>query len=169
MTQRPTRQELEALLKEGAYEEHVRAAMKDFCFTITRHEGKHRVWFGDASVTINRNVTFNFFTTDVREDPGLEPYPVVRGERTETVEIRVRLVADDPSAEYVVPVFYLSPQEFRAALDSMEHIKADYGDLRILPDAYFEDTEIVQLLAQRLLQHPKVKEERAADWPSLLK
>ncbi len=158
---RPTREKLLELADDGSLEEQVRAAMKDFCFTITIHVGKQRTWFGDCTVTINRNTAFNFFTADVREDPGLEPYPVIRGERTETVNLR--------GPEGVVPAFYLAAPEWRAAVESVQRLAADYADVRLLPDAWFEDEPVVRLLRQRLLTHPAVQGERGADWPPLLR
>jgi len=158
---RPTRDELEARVRDGTYEKHARAAMKDFCFTVTKHEGKQRTWFGEYTVTLNRNVAFNFFPRDMRDDPDAEPYAVVRGERTETLEMRVR------SQDAPVPVFMLSPDDYGTAVDSIERIKEEIGDLRLLPDAYFADTDIVRLLV-RLAGHPSVRAERGADWPPLL-
>jgi len=158
---RPTREKLLELAAGGSLEERVRAAMKDFCFTLTIHEGKQRTWFGDCTVTVNRNVAFNFFTADVREDPGLEPYPVIRSERTETVNVR--------ASDGTVPAFYLAAPEWRSAVESILRLAAGYADIRLLPDAWFEDEPIVRLLRQRLLIHPAVRSERGADWPPLLR
>ena len=68
----------------------------------------------------------------------------------------------------VVVGFYLAPLDYRAVIYSIEEIKEEYGDLRVLPDVYFADTALVKLLTERLLAHPRVREERAADWPPLL-
>lgn len=166
---RPTRDELERLVEEGVYQDRMRSAMRDFCFTIARHDAKQRLWFGNYSVTINRNVTFSFFSRDVRDDPGLEPFPVIRGEHTEVLPIRVRPDPTDPSDDTLVHLFLLAPDIWRTTLHSIERITNDYAALRILPDVYFEDEPLVQLLTERLLTHPAVIADRVADWPSLLK
>ncbi len=145
----------------------MRAAMKDFCFTVNRYEGKERLWFGDYSVSINRNIAFNFFPHNVRDDESVDPYPVIRGDRTETPLVHVSPVPDDPSADFTIPFFYLAAQDYRALVETMEAIRTEYVDLRLLPDTYFEETILVRTI-QKWLAHPTVKAERGADWPSLL-
>ena len=164
---RPSRAELEAKVKDGTYVEFVKSQMQDFCFTINRHTGKERTWFGSHSLTINRNISFSFFDRDVAEDAGLEPHPVIRADATRTVEIRMAAAEDDPSSAYTVVAFYMERRVFDEALLAMESILEEYGGLRTLPDRYFEDSPIVNL-AQVLLAHARVKADRAADWPDLL-
>lgn len=166
---RPTRTELEARVRDGSYGAFVRGEMKDFCFTIDRHEGKDRVWFGSHTVSVNRNLAFNFFDRDPRDDKGLEPFPVVRGERSETPDVRVRPYEDDPSSEYVVPMFVVPRADYDACVRSMEEILGEYEGMRTLPDVYFAESPVVALLRDRLLKHPAVQAERASDWPSFLR
>lgn len=168
MVTKLSRHELEKKLDDGTYLDFVRSVMKDFCLTVDRHAGKDRTWFGDYTVTINRNVAFSFFAQDATADPGLEPYPVIRGDRTETRTVRVRSEPDDPSSEMQFPAFFLGPADWRAVVESLEQIKNDYGDLRTLPDAYFEDTALIRAL-RAFLEHPQVQADRKADWPSLLR
>jgi hypothetical protein len=92
----------------------------------------------------------------------------VRSERNETVELRVRPEPDDPSADYVVPAFHLERKDFDAAVRSLYEINAQLGGLRTVPDVCFEDAPAIKLLREKLLTHPAVKAERAADWPDLL-
>jgi hypothetical protein len=158
---RPTREELTRLAEDGSLEERARAEMKSFCFTLTAHSGKQRVWFGDCSVTINRNSAFNFFPGEVQIDAGLEPFPVIRADRHETRDLR--------TPETVVAAFYLPAAEWRAAVESIARILDAYPDVRLFPDAWFEDEPIVALLRDRLLKHPAVIAERDADWPPLLR
>jgi hypothetical protein len=165
----PSLKELRARSERKDYAEFVRGAMRDFCFTINAHTGQDQVWFGTFTVTINRNVAFNFFERDVSGDDALEPFPVVRGERTEAVEVRVRPHPDDPSADYVVPVFRLEKREYDQVMRSMGEILRQVGDLRTIPDVCFEDEPLIALICGKLLTHPAVKAERAADWPSFLK
>lgn len=169
MATRPPAAQLLKMVEDGTYQQHVRSAMEDFCFTIDVHEGRDRAWFGSYTVAINRNIAFSFFDRDVTDDPGLEPYPVVQGERTEAREIRVRHEPEDPSTETVVVAFYLAPSEYRAAVDSIQAIKAEYRDLRTIPDVYFADSPLIRLLKTHLLVHPRVQADRAADWPDLLR
>ena len=164
----PTLDELADRAGSKDYVDFVRAAMRDFCFSISTHEGRDRTWFGSHTVTINRNVGFNFFDRDVSNDEGLEPYPVVRSERTETVDVRIRPEPDDPSADYVVPVFQLERKEYDDAVRSIEDIDGRLAGLRTVPDVCFEGEPLIRLLREKLLTHPAVKAERAADWPDLL-
>jgi len=164
----PRLDELRSRSGRPDYTEFVRSAMRDFCFTINPHQGQDRVWFGSFTVTINRNVAFNFFERDVSGDDALEPFPVVRADRSETVEVRVRPHPDDPSADYVVPMFQLEKKEYDGAIRSMEEILGQAGDLRTIPDVCFEEAPLLILLRRRLMVHPAVKAERAADWPSFL-
>ncbi len=166
---RPGPAELQAKIQDGTYVDFVRAAMTDFCFTIDPHIARDRIWFGNYTLTVNRNVAFNFFDRDPRDDSNLEPYPVVRGDRQETLDTRVRPAEDDPSADYVVPVFFLPKRAWTEAVVSMEGIVAAYPGFRTLPDTWFADEPIIVLVRDRLLKHPAVKAERAADWPELLR
>jgi hypothetical protein len=163
----PTLDELAAKAGSKEYVDFVKAAMRDFCFTINEHGGRDRLWFGTHTVTVNRNVAFNFFDRDVSNDEGLEPYPVVRSERTETVEVTVRPEPDDPSADYVVPVFHLERKEWTEVLRSIQDIHARLAGLRTVPDVCFEGEPLIRFLREKL-DHPAVKAERAADWPDLL-
>jgi len=164
----PRLDELRARAGRPDYPDFVRSAMRDFCFTINAHHGQDRVWFGSFTVTINRNVAFNFFERDVSGDDALETFPVVRADRSETIEVRVRPHPDDPTADYVVTLFQLEKKEYDRAIRSMEEILGQVGDLRTIPDICFEEAPLLVLLRERLMPHPAVKAERAADWPSFL-
>ena len=164
----PTLDELAERTGTKDYVDFVKSAMRDFCFSISLHEGRERTWFGVYTLTINRNIAFNFFDRDISGDDAIERFPVVRSERTETVEIRVRPEPDDPSADYVVPVFNLERKEFDAAIRSLHDINELLGGLRTVPDVCFDDEPVIQLVRQKLLVHPAVKEDQAADWPDLL-
>ncbi len=164
---RPSRAELKAKVEDGSYLDFVKSQMTDFCFTINYHDGKDRAWFGSHTLTINRNIAFNFFDRDVAEDEGLEPHPVILAEATRTVEIRVAAAADDPTSAYTVVAFYLDRRTYEEVLRSMQSILEEYEGLRTLPDSYFAGTSVVKL-AQSLLAHARVKADRAADWPDLL-
>src|SRR5688572_25761215 len=164
----PSLDDLAARAGSKDYVEFVKSAMRDFCFSISAHAGRDRTWFGSHTLTINRNIAFNFFDRDVTADEGLEPFPVVRSERTETVEVRVRPEPDDPSADYVVPVFHLERKEFDSILQSLGGIDARLAGLRTVPDVCFEDEPAIKLVREKLLAHPAVKAERKADWPDLL-
>lgn len=164
----PTLDELAAKANEKDYVDFVKSAMRDFCFSINLHAGPQRTWFGVYTLTINRNVAFNFFDRDIAGDDAIERFPVVRGERTETVEIRVRPEPDDPSADYDVPVFNLERKEFDTAIRSLHDIHERLAGLRTVPDVCFDDEPVIQLVREKLLVHPSVKADRAADWPDLL-
>jgi len=164
----PTIEELHARFAGKDYIEFVRSAMREFCFTIDPHIGRDRTWFGSHTITINRNVAFNFFDRDVSSDESLEPFPVVRSDRTETVETKIRPEPDDPTADYVVQVFHLGRGDYGAALRSMNDILDRAGGLRTIPDVCFENEFVIRLVREHLLPHPAVKAERAADWPDLL-
>lgn len=164
----PTLDDLAARAGSKDYLDFVKAAMRDFCFSISPHDGRERTWFGVFTLTINRNVAFNFFDRDISGDEAVEPFPVVRSDRTETVELRVRPEPDDPSADYVVPVFNLERPEFDAAVRSLEEIDARLAGLRTVPDVCFDDEPAIRLVRDKLLIHPAVKAVRAADWPDLL-
>ncbi len=164
---RPTRSELEAKRSDGTYLDFVKSQMADFCFTVDRHEGKEKVWFGSHTLSINRNIAFNFYSSDIRDDDGIEPYPVIRADAARIVDIRVSPDDDDPSAAYTVTAFYIDRHEYDDAIKSMDDVLEEYGDLRTLPDVWFPDAAVVRLV-QRLLQHPRVKADREADWPQLL-
>lgn len=166
--ERLTAAQLDEKRRDGTYEDYVRSVMTDFCLTIDRHTGRERTWFGAYTLTVNRNVAFCFFDRDVEGDPGLEPYPVVAGESSRDIELRVQPEATDPSSAYRVPAFVLGPGDFEAAVESMERILAEYPGLRTLPDSYFPEEPIVRLLHERLLRHPSVVQDREGDWPPLL-
>ena len=168
MAPAPTLDELATLTGTKEYDPFVKAAMRDFCFSISLHAGRERTWFGVYTLTINRNVAFNFFDRDISGDDAIERFPVVRSERTETVDIRVRPEPDDPSADYDVPVFNLERKEFDAAIRSLHDIDERLAGLRTIPDVCFDNEPVIQLARQKLLVHPTVKAERAADWPDLL-
>jgi hypothetical protein len=165
----PTIEELHARAAGREYIDFVRSAMRDFCFTIDPHTGRDRTWFGSHTITINRNVAFNFFDRDVSSDENLEPFPVIRSDRTESMETRIRPEPDDPSADYVVHVFHLVRGDYDAALRSMDDILERAGGLRTIPDLCFENEFAIRLVREHLLPHPAVKAERAADWPAFLK
>lgn len=164
----PTLDELARRAGSKDYDAFVKAAMRDFCFSISAHTGRDRTWFGSHTLTINRNVAFNFFDRDIAGDEGIEPFPVVRSDRTETVDVRVRPEPDDPSADTVVPVFRLERREYDEAVRSLEDIDGRLAGLRTIPDVCFEDEPAIRLARQKLLAHPAVKAERKADWPDLL-
>ncbi|MBI4564883.1 MAG: hypothetical protein HY716_09360 [Planctomycetes bacterium] len=168
MSAKPTRGELLAKMADGSFLDYARSVMDDFCFTIDLHQGEDRIWFGSHTLTVNRNVAFNFFDRDVSKDEGLEPFPVVRAERSETMEVRVRPFPDDPSSDYVVPVFHLEKDAYDRAIASMDRILADYEGIRTIPDVFFADEPVIALVRDRLLKHPPVAAERSADWPSFL-
>ena len=165
----PTLDELAARMGDRDYVDFVKAAMRDFCFTVNPHEGRDRTWFGTHTLTINRNVAFNFFDRDVSNDEGLEPFPVVRSDRTETVEVTVRPEPDDPSADYPVAVFHVVRGDYDTIVRSLRAIDERAAGLRTIPDVCFEDEPAIQFVRQKLLPHPAVKAERAADWPELLR
>ena len=164
----PTLDELAARTGSRDYVDYVKSAMRDFCFTVNPHVGRERTWFGIYTLTINRNVAFNFFDRDIAGDEAIEPFPVVRSERTETVEIRVRSEPDDPSADHDVTVFNLERKEFDQAIRSLHDIGERTAGLRTIPDVCFDDEPAIRLVREKLLKHPAVKAERAADWPDLL-
>ena len=165
----PTIEELRARFAGKDYIDFVRAAMREFCFTIDRHIGRDRTWFGSHTITINRNVAFNFFDRDVTSDENLEPFPVIRSDRTESMETKIRPEPDDPSADYVVHVFHLVRDDYNSALRSMNDILDRVGELRTIPDVCFENEFAIRLVRDHLLPHPAVKAERASDWPDLLR
>ena len=165
----PTLDELAERAGSKDYVDFVKAAMRDFCFSISLHEARERTWFGVYTLTINRNIAFNFFDRDISGDEAIERFPVVRSERTETVEIRVRPEPDDASADYVVPVFNLERKEFDAAIRSLHDIDELLAGLRTIPDVCFDNEPAIKLVREKLLPHPAVKAERAADWPAFLK
>jgi hypothetical protein len=164
---RLTLPELHAHREDGTYLDFVKSVMKDFCFTIDRHHAKERVWFGSHTITINRNIAFNFFDRDVTADEALEPCPVMRGERLLIQEVRVNPEPDDPSAAYTVVCFTLDAKAYDGAVRSMDEILAEVGDLRTIPDVCFDDAPVIRLVRQ-LLDHPRLRKDREADWPDLL-
>lgn len=164
---RPTRAELLQHWDEGSYLDFVKSAMKDFCFTVDRHTGKERVWFGSHTVTLNRNVAFNFFDHDVRDDDGLESFPVIRSDAPQTPTFKVLADPDDPTSAYNVTAFYIERSAYDAAIASLDEISKEYDGLRMLPDVCAEDSPAIALIRDRFLVHPAVQAERKDDWPSL--
>src|SRR5688572_18637738 len=168
MTPPPTLDELAGRAGTKDYVDFVKAAMRDFCFSISPHSGRDRLWFGSHTLTINRNIAFNFFDRELAGDEAIEPFPVVRSDRTETVDVTVQPEPDDSSADYVVPVFRLDRKEYDAAVRSLDDIDARLAGLRTVPDVCFFDEPAIKLVRFKLLVHPAVKAERKADWPDLL-
>jgi len=164
---RLSKQDLLSHRDDGTYVEFVKSVMKDFCFTIDRHTVRDRAWFGSHTITINRNIAFNFFDHDVTDDEALEPCPVIRGDAPRITEVRINPEPGDPTAAFTVVCFTLDPRTWDGAIRSMEEILAEVDELRTIPDVCFPDAPAVRLV-QQFLDHPRLRSDREADWPDLL-
>lgn len=144
---------------------HLHDVMRAFLFGVEDHRDEPDRWGGEVRITINRNVVlhlvpgFNDDMLSVEELPQFCVFP--HEDLADSAEDTSQEVDGDP-----IPgvVFYVTPDEYDRLVGEALQVSERYGDLDLIPDTYFLDTELIAFLNRTVLEHATVRAEREYDF-----
>jgi hypothetical protein len=143
------------------------AERRDFIFSVRDlRDQAEPSWGGEFRVLVNQNLVLHFVPglneemRDLSELPQFAVFPddALAGEdRTHGYEG----VKDLEAFEGVV--FYVTREEYGRLRRELADAARRYGDWLRIPDALYEGSELVRLVAERVLEHSLVQAERRFD------
>lgn len=145
---------------------HLAQVEREFLFGVAARRRDPQDWGGEWEVTINRNVTLHFVPdwnqgmTCLEELPQFTVFPSL--DCPDTVEETAQQIDEEETVAGAV--FWVDPTDYEQMIEELAGIEARYGDLDILPDTWFLDTQVIDLITRVVLEHPTVKAERQFDW-----
>ena len=140
---------------------------REFVFGVEDHRDEEDEWGGEFRVLVNRNVELHFvprFNKQMETTDELPQYAVVPDSELAGTDAERDIVIDAEGETVKAVVFYVEPETYGRLVDELSEIVERYEDWDVIPDTYFLETELVHLLATRVLEHAVVKEDRAYDF-----
>jgi hypothetical protein len=141
---------------------------RDFVFGVEDHREEEDEWGGEFRVLVNRNIELHLvprFNAAMESSEELPQYVVMPDAELAGTEEEREIVFDESDGETVKGVtFYVEPDTYDRLRDELAEIVGQYDDFDVIPDSYFLETELVQLLSRRILDNEVVKAERAYDF-----
>jgi uncharacterized protein YkuJ len=146
---------------------YLKEVERDFMFGVEDHREEVDEWGGEFRVLVNRNIELHFvprFNKEMEKTSELPQYAVMPDARLAGEETEREIPIDDDGETVTGVTFYVEPETYELLMDELSEIVARYDDFDLIPDTYFLETELVQLLLQRVLEHDALKAERAFDF-----
>lgn len=144
---------------------HLHQVMRAYLFGVENHREEFDEWGGEVRITINRNVVlhlvpdFNDGMPTVDELPQFCVFP--DEDRADSAEDTSQEADGD---EIPGVVFYVAPDEYDRLVGEALQVHERFGDLDLIPDTYFLDTELIAFLNRTVLEHGTVRAEREYDF-----
>jgi hypothetical protein len=146
---------------------YLKQVERDFVFGVEDHREEEDEWGGEFRVLVNRNIELHFvphFNEAMETPDELPQYVVMPDPELAGSEDEREIVIDDDGETVKGITFYVEPDAYDRLRDELAEIVGRYDDFDVIPDTYFLETELVQLLSRRVLEHETIKEERAYDF-----
>jgi hypothetical protein len=146
---------------------YLKQVERDFVFGVEDHREEEDEWGGEFRVLVNRNIELHLvprFNGAMEREDELPQYVVMPDAELAGTEDEREIVIDEDGETVKGVTFYVEPDAYDRLTDELAEIVGQYDDFDVIPDTYFLETELVQLLTRRVLEHATVKEERAYDF-----
>jgi hypothetical protein len=146
---------------------YIQEVERDFVFGVEDHREEHDEWGGEYRVLVNRNVEVHFvprFNAAMEREDELPQFTVMPDAELAGTEADREIVIDEDGETVPGIIFYVEPDTYDRLVDELTEIVGQYDDFDVIPDTYFLETELVQLLSRRVLEHEAIKAERAFDF-----
>jgi hypothetical protein len=145
---------------------HLHDVQRAFLFGVEDHRDEPEAWGGEVRLTINRNIVLHFVPRLNSEMSGLEELPQFcvfpDDARADSAEDTSQRIDDDEEIPGVV--FYVDPDEYDRMVGEATRVSERFGDLDLIPDTYFLDTELIAFVNRTVLEHGTVRTEREYDF-----
>jgi hypothetical protein len=146
---------------------YIQEVERDFVFGVEDHREEEDEWGGQFRVLVNRNIELHLvphFNAAMEKAEELPQYAVMPDSELAGTEDEREIVIDEDGETVKGITFYVEPDTYERLVDELVEIVGQYDDFDVIPDTYFLDTELVQLLNRRILEHEIIKAERAYDF-----
>ncbi len=146
---------------------YLKQVERDFVFGVEDHREEADEWGGEFRVLINRNIELHLvprFNSAMEKRDELPQYVIMSDTELAGTEDEREIVIDDDGETVKGVTFHVDPDAYDRIRDELAEIVGQYDDFDVIPDTYFLETELVQLLSRRVLEHEAIKEERAYDF-----
>ncbi|MBI3723143.1 hypothetical protein HY251_04190 [bacterium] len=146
---------------------HLREVEKNFVFGVEDHREEVDEWGGEFRILVNRNVELHLvprFNKQMEMTDELPQYAIFPDSELAGTEAEREIVIDDEGETVPAVIFYVEPGCYDRLRDELSEVVRRYEDFDVIPDTYFLETELIRLLATRVLEHEAVKAERAYDF-----
>jgi hypothetical protein len=140
---------------------------RDFVFGVEDHREEKNEWGGEFRVLVNRNIELHLvprFNAAMEISDELPQYVVMPDAELAGTEDEREIVIDEDGETVKGITFYVEPDTYDRLVDELSEIIGQYDDFDVIPDTYFLETELVQILTRRVLEHEIIKAERAYDF-----
>jgi hypothetical protein len=161
--------ELRALRRDQPQKlfKYIQEVERDFVFGVEDHREEENEWGGEFRVLVNRNIELHLvprFNAAMEIADELPQFSVMPDSELAGTEDEREIVIDEDGETVKGITFYVEPDTYECLVDELSDVVAKYDDFDVIPDTYFLDTELVQLLNRRILEHTAIKAERAFDF-----
>jgi hypothetical protein len=146
---------------------YIQEVERDFVFGVEDHREETNEWGGEFRVLINRNIELHIvprFNAAMECTDELPQYSVMPDSDLAGTEDERDIVIDSDGETVKGITFYVEPDTYDRLVEELAEVVGQYDDFDVIPDTYFLDTELVNLLNRRVLEHEAVKAERAYDF-----
>lgn len=146
---------------------HLSQVEREFLFGVAARRQDPQEWGGEWEVTINRNLVLHFVPGFNRAMTGVDELPqfcVFPSEDCPGTSEETEQEIDDEGETVAGVVFWVEPGDYAQMVEELAEIAERYGDVDIIPDTYFLETDLVDFLTRVVLEHPTVRVEREFDW-----
>ncbi len=145
------------------------AERRDFVFGVRdeRAAFARNEWGGEFRVFVNQNVVLHLvpsYNGEMERPEELPEFCILPDDarRGQDATVRYEGVKDLDAFEGVH--FYVSRDAYEKLVGELAGIVERYAEYPRLPDSLYGATEIVKLIASRVLEHPLVRAEREYDF-----
>lgn len=147
--------------------QYIKEVERDFVFGVEDYREEPDAWGGQFRVVVNRNIDLHLvprFNAAMEKLDELPQFAVMPDPELGGTEDERDIVIDEDGETVKGVTFYVEPDTFDRLMEELAEIVGQYDDFDVIPDTYFLDTELVQLLIRRVLEHDAIKAERAFDF-----
>jgi hypothetical protein len=146
---------------------YIQEVERDFVFGVEDHREEKNEWGGEFRVLVNRNIELHLvprFNDAMEHADELPQYVVMPDPELAGTEEEREIIIDDEGETVKGVTFFVEPDTYDRLVDELAEIVGQYDDFDVIPDTYFLETELVNLLNRRVLEHEDIKAERAFDF-----
>ncbi len=145
---------------------YLKQVERDFVFGVEDHRAEENEWGGEYRVLLNRNIELHLvphYNEQMTNEDELPQFCVMPDSELAGTESERSIPIDD---EESVPgvTFFVEPDAYDRMVDELAHVVEQYDDFDVIPDTYFLETELVNLIHRRVLEHETIKKEREYDF-----
>lgn len=146
---------------------YIQEVERDFVFGVEDHREEKNEWGGEFRVLVNRNIELHLvprFNEAMEIPDELPQYVVMPDAELAGTEEEREIVIDEDGETVKGVTFFVEPDVYDRLVDELAEVVGLYDDFDVIPDTYFLETELVNLLNRRVLEHETIKAERAFDF-----